>query len=85
MKLVDDLMKDDQAWSLTKIAALVAHVAMATAFVHITWTVGFIFELWITYGSLAIFHRIVVSSTSQFKEFKEQQLDAAYPPHPHQD
>lgn len=82
MQIVDDLMKDKDGWSLTKITAAVAHLNLSIAFVHITWTAGFIPELWLIYGSFAILHRIWTSSAQQFKDFKEKQLDLEHPPQP---
>ena len=67
----------DGTLSLTKLAALAAHVSMWAAFNWITYHAGFLWDLWIIYGSISIFHAIVDKSGNQFKDFKEKQLDAA--------
>lgn len=81
VKFVDDTLKSaDGVWSVPKIAAAVAHASMAVAFIHITWTVGFLWDLWVIYGSIAVFHNIVDKAGNQITEFKHNQLDAQHPP-----
>jgi hypothetical protein len=78
-KLLDDCLKADGNWSVPKIAAAFAHFNMAIAFVWITYTVGFLWDLWLIYGGVAIFHRIVDKTGEQITEFKNKQLTSPPP------
>lgn len=56
MKLSDIITSKDGSLSLTKLAASTAHINLAVAFAWITYSKGFIAEMWLIYAGAAIGH-----------------------------
>lgn len=79
MSPLDLIRGRDGTMSLTKLAASTAHALMAAGFAHLTWTKGFISEMWITYGTFAIFHAVADKTGSQIAAFKTHKLDVETP------
>lgn len=77
MKIIDDLCKaKDGSWSLTKIAALVAHTLLSCAFAKITLTVGFVPDMWWIYAMAALGHAFADKTAAQVAAFKQMRLAA---------
>ena len=56
MKIADLVESKDGSLSLTKLAAATAHLNFAVAFIYVTYTKGFVSEMWFLYGGFAIGH-----------------------------
>jgi hypothetical protein len=75
MKITDIIASKDGSLSLTKLAASTAHLNMAVAFAWITYTKGFVAELWILYGTLAVGHATADKAMATLNSFKTKQLE----------
>jgi hypothetical protein len=75
MKITDIIASKDGSLSLTKLAASTAHLNMAVAFSWITYTKGFVMELWMFYGAFAVGHATVDKATAAVSSFKNRQLE----------
>lgn len=60
LRFMGDLVRSkDGSCSLTKLASVTAHFNAAWLFVYLTWTKGFMIDLWIAYTSITIFHATI--------------------------
>jgi hypothetical protein len=79
MKITDLVQSKDGSLSLTKLAASTAHLNLAVAFAWITYTRGFVGELWMVYGAFAVGHATADKVMATVSAFKNKQLDGKTP------
>lgn len=72
MDLRDLVRSKDGSLSLTKLAAATAHLNMAVAFAWVTLHTGFISEMWMIYGGLAVAHAGYDKTAAMVKAYKER-------------
>jgi hypothetical protein len=75
MKLTDIITSKDGSLSLTKLAASTAHIIFAVAFVWITYSSGFIAEMWLIYGTFAVGHATADKAMATVNSYKTKQLE----------
>lgn len=75
MTPLDLIRAKDGSMSLTKLAAATGHLLMSGAFGLVTWTKGFIAEMWVIYGFYAFGHAVIDKTAAQVKDFKDRKLD----------
>jgi len=75
MKLSDIITSKDGSLSLTKLAASTAHINLAIAFAWVTYTKGFIAEMWMIYGAFAVGHATADKAMATVNSFKTKQLE----------
>jgi hypothetical protein len=64
----------DGAMSLTKVAALTAHISAAVMFIRLQWSEPFNETLWLVYLGATVFHAVYDKTAAQVKAYKEREL-----------
>ena len=77
MKIADLVTSKDGSLSLTKLAAATAHLNLAIAFSWLTYSTGYVADLWLIYGSMAIGHATVDKAMAVVNGFKTKQMEKA--------
>lgn len=75
MKVADLITSKDGSLSLTKLAASTAHLNLAVAFAWITYSKGFVAEMWMIYGAFAVGHATADKAMATVNSFKTKQLE----------
>lgn len=75
MKIADLITSKDGSLSLTKLAASTAHLNLAVAFGWVTYSSGFVPEMWMIYGAFSVGHATADKTMAMVSNFKNKQLD----------